>query len=125
VNHSALSLPDDIRRVEWLPPWKATDEALDVELRREVGRGHPLEGRRAVAIARRMDQDGVLFWLPDRPGLVASVHLTWRGVRERDPRFPWTRIYDSVADWIEQEMRVDHADYRRGDFGPEEAKDRS
>ena len=92
------SLPDELRHVAWPPPWSATDAALDAELAREVGAGHPLAGRRAVAIARRADTDDVLFWLPDGPTLLAMVHLTWR--RETDPAWPYTALFDSVEEWM-------------------------
>jgi hypothetical protein len=35
----------------------------------------------AVAVARRVDQDDVLFWLPAGPTLLAVVHLTYSGRR--------------------------------------------
>ena len=87
----------------------ATEEALEDELAREVGRGHPLAGRVAHAIARRRDADDVLFWLPAGPALLALVHLTWQGRRERDPRWPATQFFGSIEEWITTVMRPDHA----------------
>lgn len=95
---SRPSLPAELRHVAWPVPWFATEEALDLELARETGARHPLAGRRAVAIARRNDADGVLFRLPDGPALLALVHLTWR--RETDPRWPFTTSFDSVEAWM-------------------------
>lgn len=105
--------PAELRSLEWLPPWEPTDADFGVELAREVGPGHPLFDRPAVAVARRVDCDDVLFWLPAGPAALAVVHLTWRGKRERSPQWPAARMYASVAEWLEQGMRADHAEYGR------------
>ena len=91
--------------IDWPEPWRPIASskagiALEAELRRELAGGHPLFGMPAIAIARRQDQDDVLFALPD--GRVAEVHLTWRGQPEPDPRWPYTTIYQSVASWAQQ-----------------------
>ena len=104
-------VPAELRTLEWLPPWEPTDSDLAAELAREVGPGHPLFGRRAVAVGRRLDCDDVLFWLPGGPAVLAVVHLTWTGKRERSPQWPATTLYASVAEWLEHGMRVDHAEY--------------
>src|SRR5438552_765492 len=59
-----------------LDPWDAVDDGrgLETELVREVVRGHPLFGKTVRAVARRADQDDVLF-VGD--AIVAVVHLTW------------------------------------------------
>jgi hypothetical protein len=64
-----------------------------------------------VAVGRRVDCDDVLFWLPEGPAALAVIHLTWIGKRERSPQFPWVTLYASVAEWLEQGMRADHAEY--------------
>ena len=104
--------PAELRDLTWLAPWEPTDADLGAELAREAGPGHPLFGRRAVAVARRADDDDVLFWLPDGPAPLAVVHLTWTGRRERSPEWPWTVFYDSVDDWRERGMRADHDETR-------------
>jgi hypothetical protein len=107
-----MELPE-LRGLEWLDPWQATApgleaEALEAELAREVGPGHVLAGRRAVAVGRRVDNDDVLFHLSDGPTLLAVVHLTWTSQRERKPEWPYTVLYHSVADFAERCMRPDH-----------------
>ena len=106
-------VPDDVRGIEWLLPWQPTAAALEVELQREVGRGHLLFERPAVAIGRRVDCDDVLFWLPAGPAVLAVVHLTWAGKRERSPQWPATQLYSSIVDWLERGMRPDHEEYSR------------
>lgn len=71
------------RAIEGLLPssgWRALTDgesrSLTAELRRELPPEHVLAGRDAAAIARRSDQDDVLF-LVDGAELFV-VHLTWR-----------------------------------------------
>jgi len=92
----------------WLEPWSAIEgpeeqEAMLAELRVELCPSHVLYGLSAVALARRHDQDDVLFELGD--GRIAEVHLTWSRKSERDPRWPRTTIFASAADWSERQMR--------------------
>lgn len=105
------NIPAEIRGIDWLPPWEPTEAELHLELEREAGVGHPLHRRRAVAVGRRIDQDDVLFWLPDGPAYLAVVHLTWTGKRERSPAWPFIVLYSSVEDWIVRGMRPDHTEY--------------
>jgi hypothetical protein len=101
----------------WLEPWTPIERseeraALQVELQVELCATHPLFGLSTRALARRHDQDDVLFELDD--GRVAEVHLTWRGGPEIDPRWPRTTIYASVANWAESEMQIHHQDFESG-----------
>jgi hypothetical protein len=97
--------------VVWLEPWAPIEqpearEAMQAELQRELCTSHPLFGLSVVALAKRYDQDDVLFGLAD--GRVAEVHLTWSLRLERDPRWPSTAIFASVAMWAEDQMRPLH-----------------
>jgi hypothetical protein len=96
--------------LEWLAPWVRCRPGLEAELAREVGPGHPLAGRRAVAVGRRLDTDDVLFFLPEGPAPLAVVHLSWTGRCETRPEWPWTELYTSIPDWVERRMRADHAE---------------
>jgi hypothetical protein len=92
----------------WPKPWAPIEHAserslLEIELKRELGELHSLYGLPAVALARRHDRDNVLFEIND--GRVAEIHLTWRKSRESDPRWPTTRIYESISTWIRERMR--------------------
>ena len=104
---STMSLPIDLRELQWLAPWAPTDAPLEEELRRELGPGHVLAGRAARAVARRSDDDDVLFLLPDGPAPLAVVHLTWQGSQERDARWPATRLLASVEEFVAEVMRPD------------------
>jgi hypothetical protein len=93
--------------IEWTEPWAAvfrTDEqaGLQIELGVELAEAHPLFGYAVTAIARRYDRDDVLFELPD--GRVAEVHLTWRGAKEVDTRWPRAQLFSSVEEWIKERM---------------------
>jgi hypothetical protein len=99
----------ELRQIAWLSPWEPTNVDFAAELAREVGRDHALYGKRAIAVARRVDQDDVLFLLPDGPAPLAVVHLTYAG-RERSPEWPSTQLYQSLEDWMERRMRTDHTE---------------
>jgi hypothetical protein len=101
----------DLANVEWLEPWTSyRSEGFEEELRKEVNSQHPLFGRRAITVGRREDCDDVLFLLPDNPDPLAVVHLTWSMKTLRDSRYPTTRFFRSLDDWIENCMNPDHRD---------------
>jgi hypothetical protein len=100
--------------ITWLEPWLPIEHsneraALEGEIKRELGTAHPLFGLLVAALAKRRDQDDVLFQISD--GRVAEVHLTWRMQQEPDPRWPNTVIYESLARWVEEGMRPQHEDW--------------
>ncbi len=76
----------------WRAIGGAEAKALDAELRRELPAAHVLAGRSVHAIARRDDQDDVLF--EDGDHTVYFVHLTYSA--ETDPQWPFTERYDDV-----------------------------
>ncbi len=103
--------------IEWLVPWHAVqsdDSAtrLVAELQRELPIGHVLSGLQLTAIGRRQDCDDVLFASDD--GRVAIVHLTWSGKREPVPSSPWTKLFDSMDRFVEDEMKPEHLDWNSG-----------
>jgi hypothetical protein len=86
---------DEIR---WLEPWHGGPgtpgvPGLEQELAREVGAGHSLYHFKTEALARRFDQDDVLFRVLGADGetvAYAEVHLTWPRARESHPDWPHT-----------------------------------
>ena len=102
-------LPEDLSNIPWRSPWVAVDPpAFETRLAREVGPKHVLYRRAAVVVGRRLDNDDVLFYLPEGPALLAVVHLTYsERTPEPDARFPWTVVYTSLNEWIDQCLRRD------------------
>ena len=93
---------------QWLDPWTPVSSggALESELARELPRGHILECARVRAVARRLDTDDVLFQLTGHDKPYAVVHLSYNS--ETDPQWPWTVLFDSWEDWVENCMEPDH-----------------
>ena len=98
-----MNLP---QQVEWQHPWEPILDENDAkrlrnELEQEASTNHPLFRVDAIAVARRVDCDDVLFLtdLPDRP--LAVVHLTWRGSTEANPQWPGVRFFESWQEWQE------------------------
>jgi hypothetical protein len=106
-----LEIPSDFM---WLQPWeplKHPVEGLVRELQRELTEQHVLYGVPVIPLARRADQDDVLFATGDPSKPLAVVHLTWRGSTEIDPRWPITTTYRGWQDWIEHGLLPDHREY--------------
>lgn len=93
---------------QWLDPWipVSSGGALELELATELSPEHILQGVSLKAIARRLDNDDVLFELQGYSKPLAVVHLSYR--RETDSQLPWTVLFDSWEDWVENCMEPDH-----------------
>ena len=111
-----MTVPKDVPDIPWRSPWAPIPSPqFEARLAKEVGREHVLHGRQAIAIGRRHDNDDVLFYLPDGPAMLAVVHLTWSTrTPEPDARLPWTDLYQSVQEWIEQRMIPDAVEWEGG-----------
>jgi hypothetical protein len=76
-------------QLDWLEPWQRLEGSSDTfvnELQKELPPQHVLHGLPAVAVARRIDCDDVLFATADPTIPLAVVHLTWTSRTESDPR---------------------------------------
>lgn len=95
---------------QWLDPWipVSSGGALERELATELPAHHILKGVRLRAIARRADNDDVLFQLIGHEKPLAVVQLSYR--HEADAQLPWTVLFDSWEDWVENCMQPDHED---------------
>lgn len=98
---------------EWLEPWQPIERddqrrALEAELHRELAPDHPLYGLKPTAIARRQDNDDVLFSLTD--GRLAVVHLTWMVNQDRPP-YPAADFYTSTDAFILERLLPDNRDW--------------
>jgi len=96
-----------------LEPWESVGvgEKLVAELHLELPPHHTLYRCRVEAVARRRDNDDVLFRVVEEPARLAVVHLTWRMAEEPDPHFPWTRFYVDLQDWVERCMIPAHREW--------------
>lgn len=103
-------MSDILGNMEVLLPWEnCSSRLLESELNREVSEKHILHSVEAVLVARRVDNDDVLFFLPKSKKPFAVVHLTWS--KEDSITFPLTRFFSSLNEWIEECMKVDNEDY--------------
>ena len=97
--------------IHFLEPWyplSKIDTILAQELNKELSRNHVLFGKKANAIARRQDNDDVLFELLNDENKFAVVHLTWTSKIERDARYPITQIFENWVDLYNNRIVPDH-----------------
>ena len=106
---SPVDLPPEVAAIPWREPWHPIPPAsFGGRLEDEAGPKHVLYRRKAIAIGRRYDNDDVLYYLPDGPGTLAVVHLTYsRQTPEPNPQLPWTDLFTSVQEWIDRRMIPD------------------
>jgi hypothetical protein len=113
--------PESFEKLPWQSPWRyvgvGEGTGYERELEQEVSPGHPLYDARAIAVGVRVDQDDVLFLLPDMPKPLAVAHLTYSPASDDDSptKVPHTTFYSSLDDWLERGMAADHADYLTGE----------
>ena len=104
---------NEFQQINWLDPWYPIPQDIsswvETELQREIIAGHPLYGLKVQAIARRSGYDDYLFFLPNNKLPLAVVHLTFQ--KETTVNFPHTSFYNSLDDWIENDMKVSHLEY--------------
>jgi len=100
----------DFNKSEELPePWYWTEQDLTNQAGREIGRTHVLYGKELKTLARRQDNDDVLFHVDNEK--FAVVHLTWSGQRHGDNRWPTTEIFENWDDLYKNRILVDKADF--------------
>jgi hypothetical protein len=104
-----VTVPKEIADLLWRKPWHPIESPqFEERLAKEVGRRHILYNRRAISVGRRYDMDDVVFYLPDGPGVLAVVHLSWSSkTPEPNPQTPWTDLYDSVQEFVDRRMIPD------------------
>jgi hypothetical protein len=106
-----MTLPDSLEiRLPWQVIFDSPEaQRLATELSSELSAKHVLFGLNASAVAKRIDRDDVLFELAGGGTPLAVVHLTWQ--RESDPRWPTTRLFTSLAQWVQDEMWPAHEEW--------------
>lgn len=103
-----------VNNINWLEPWDSLctePSSFEIELYKEVGEQHILYGKKVSTVGRRYDKDDILFQVHDSNLYFAVVHLTYSNKRDVNPKFPQTKIYRDLDDWINNCMLPDHAEY--------------
>ncbi len=113
-------LVEELTGVQWLEPWWDFEngdrrwwQTFEKQLLIELCDMHVLYPCRmsARAISKRNDCDDVLFWTPQAQQKFVVVHLTWSKGRETDPTWPRTSLFNSITDFVEQDMIPTHRDW--------------
>jgi hypothetical protein len=94
-----------------LPPWHFADKGLSNQLQIEIGLGHILFGKEVKTIARRQDNDDVLFGVFDSDFKYAKVHLTWSNHQLTDTHYPSTITYKDWVDVYDRLIIPDNKDW--------------
>jgi hypothetical protein len=87
----------------WKAPWQSVDgdaaASMQAQLDREVGFRHPLRGKHARVLGRRIDNDDVVARLED--GTLVNVHLVWgsSSIRGSSAKYPTWFAYGSAAEF--------------------------
>lgn len=77
-------------------PWYWTSQSLTEQLQKELNSKHLLYGKQAKTIARRQDNDDILFQLLNCDYDYAIAHLTWSENSLADGKYPKMILY---KDW--------------------------
>lgn len=88
----AIYLKVFLKNVPWLLINDAVAERLQQELVKELSQEHILYGTKAQAIAKREDNDDVVFWI-SAIDQYAVVHLTY--AQETSKTFPITKLFSA------------------------------
>jgi hypothetical protein len=103
-----VTIPKEITEIPWRQPWHPIEPPRPEPRLKEAGRQHVLYERKVVAIGRRYDMDDFVFYLPEGPAVLAVVHVTYSSkVPDPNPQIPWTDLYASVQEFIDQRMIPD------------------
>jgi len=95
-----------------LEPWIPESSTIFLdELNDELPNNHILYGAELTVVARRLDKDEVLFQFQENPNKYVQVHLTWKRDNESNPAWPRFIIFNSLEEWINQVMILDHKEY--------------
>jgi hypothetical protein len=100
--------------------WSRAEQQHQLELERELPRGHVLHGLATQVVARCERCDDVLVHVSlDGATQWARVHLTWIGKTGFDPLWPF--VQHTAASWAEavkdaEGHTEEHAAFRAPDF---------
>lgn len=94
--------------LHYLKPWHPDKTDLTVQLHREISKKHILYNKPVRTIARRQDNDDVLFEVDNADFKYALVHLTWTQKTLEDSKYPRTETYKSWQEAYENRIVIDH-----------------
>jgi hypothetical protein len=94
--------------LHYLKPWHSDEMDLSVQLHREINKEHILYGKPIKTVARRQDNDDVLFEVGKADFKYAMVHLTWTQKILNDAKYPATKTYKDWQDVYENRIIIDH-----------------
>ncbi|WP_113652765.1 hypothetical protein [Pedobacter namyangjuensis] len=103
---------NNFNQTEALPePWYWTDQNLNDQLASELSPGHILYGKKVRTLARREDNDDVLFNVMNAEFTFAVVHLTWSENTDEGGKWPIVEIYNNWNQLYENRIQIDHENY--------------
>ena len=96
--------------IKYKNPWYETDQDLTQQLKLEIASNHVLADKKVKTIARRDDNDDVLYKILDKDSTFAIVHLTWKQSKHTDTIWPKTRIFKSLQE-VQEQINEDNLDW--------------
>ena len=96
--------------IKYKNPWYETDQDLTQQLRLEIASNHVLANKRVKTLARRGDNDDVLYRIDDDDLKYAIVHLTWKQSKHSGLEWPRTRLFKSL-DEVQKQINKDNIDW--------------
>ena len=97
------------KNIELPEPWYWTNQNLSGQLKKEISKNHLLFDKKVETLARRQDNDDVLFLVEDNS--YAVVHLTWSNNPHYDGQYPITFQYDSWEELYEYRILKDKEEF--------------
>jgi hypothetical protein len=97
------------RSIELPEPWYWTEQELADQLEKEISKTHVLYGKTTKTLARRQDNDDVLFFVDNKE--FAVVHLTWPSQRQTDNQWPSTQLFDNWEDLYQNRILKDNENF--------------
>jgi len=94
--------------LHYLKPWHPDNTDLTLQLHREINKKHILYGKSVKTVARRQDNDDVLFEVDNADFKYAMVHLTWAQRTVENSRYPRTETYKDWQEVYENRIVKDH-----------------
>lgn len=105
LRQAYLKMNDINTSIELPEPWYWTEHGLTDQLEKEISITHVLYGKIIKTLARRQDNDDVLFLVDNEK--FAVVHLTWTRQQHIDNRWPATQLFDNWDDLFQKRIVKD------------------